>query len=425
MKSLTLIPLAAFLLIAGQAQQQDTALRRGALFPQERQAAADAFNKNDAQGYRDALVKLYQSFPENSRVLRNLAAAEAKLGNIQAGVALLQQYAAMGCTIDLQNAGWAPIRDLARSVPQLSDNARPATHGKRLFRMPDSDLVVEDIGYDPRSKLFILSSVRQAKIVTCEENGRCQDFFRISRDIAPGGVLAIWVDARHEVLWATTAGMEAVAGFRAEDDGRSSVLKFDLRTHKLLRRYEHQDGKKHAMGDMTVAANGDAFVSDGLSGDVFTIRHDADILQPLAPEGVFLSPQTPALSPDEKFLYVPDYSEGIAIIRLSDRHIEWLKSSVPVAHEGIDGLYLVSDHLIAVQNGTQPERIVSFHLKSANEIDRFEVLEANSPGLDDPTHGTVVGKDFYFIANSGWDRVGEKGTFKPRDPAEVRRMPLK
>jgi hypothetical protein len=158
--------------------------------------------------------------------------------------------------------------------------------------------------------------------------------------------------------------MEAVEGFRPNDDGQSSLLKFDLRTHKLLRRYQLDDGKKHAMGDMTIASNGDAFVSDGLSGGVFIIRQPNGDLEPLAAEGVFLSPQTPALSADEKFLYVPDYSEGIAIIRLADRHVEWVKARIPAALEGIDGLYRFKDRLIAVQNGTQPERIVSFHMRS-------------------------------------------------------------
>jgi hypothetical protein len=61
---------------------------------------------------------------------------------------------------------------------------------------------------------------------------------------------------------------------------------------------------------------------------------------------------------------------------------------------------------------------------SPNEIDRFEVLEANWTGLGDPTHGIVVGNDFYFIANSGWDRVGENGAFKPGAAAEIWKLRL-
>jgi hypothetical protein len=420
----TLAILIGLLLTAHQAWPLTSDARRGVIFRQEREAAADAYNKNDAQRYRDALAKFHQDFPENSRVLRNLAAAEAKLGNSQTALSLLREYGEMGATLDLQNPAWGAIRESAKSVPQLSANAAAISHGAPLFRVADPDLLVEDVSYDPRTKRFILSSVRQGKIITCEQNGRCDDFVKLTRDVCPGGVLALCVDTRREVLWATTATMEAVEGFRPNDDGQSSVLKFDLRTHKLLHRYYPDDGKKHAMGDMTIASNGDAFVSDGLSGHVFIIRQPDGGLEPLAAAGVFLSPQTPALSADEKFLYVPDYSEGIAVIRLADRRVEWLKAGVPAALEGIDGLYRFKDHLIAVQNGTQPERIVSFHMRSPKEIDRFEVLEANWTGLGDPTHGVVIGNDFYFIANSGWDRVGENGAFKPGAAAEIWKLGL-
>jgi hypothetical protein len=62
--------------------------------------------------------------------------------------------------------------------------------------------------------------------------------------------------------------------------------------------------------------------------------------------------------------------------------------------------------------------------RSPNEIDRFDVLEANWTGLGDPTHGVVVGDNFYFIANSGWDRVGENGAFKPGAAAEIWKLRL-
>jgi hypothetical protein len=37
------------------------------------------------------------------------------------------------------------------------------------------------------------------------------------------------------------------------------------------------------------------------------------------------------------------------------------------------------------------------------------VVERATPGLGDPTHDVVVGDNFYFIANSGWDRFSDAG----------------
>ena len=80
--------------------------------------------------------------------------------------------------------------------------------------------------------------------------------------------------------------------------------------------------------------------------------------------------------------------------------------------------------LIAIQNGTAPERIVSFNLSTPTTVDGWEVLEANWPDLGDPTHGVVVGDGSTFIANSGWDRVDRTGTMTAGKPAEIRKLLL-
>jgi hypothetical protein len=195
-----------------------------------------------------------------------------------------------------------------------------------------------------------------------------------------------------------------------------------LRSHRLIERYEPNDAREHALGDMTVASNGDAYISDGTSGDLYVIRHDGGGLKSLVPAGVFVSPQTPALNGDESLLYVPDYVEGIAIIHLKSGSIEWMKSANPTALDGIDGLYWTSGGLIATQNGTSPERIVRFRLNAYDRIDSFHVLEANWRGLGDPTHGVIVGDEFYYIVNSGWDRADDNGVLHEGTPAAIWKM---
>ncbi|MBZ5524359.1 MAG: hypothetical protein LAP21_19150 [Acidobacteriia bacterium] len=417
--------LGAFTLARLDAQMEGPSAKRAALFTSEMQAATDAFQKHDPQRYRDALAELCRDFPSNSRALRNLAAAEGEIGHRELALDLLRRYAAMGGTLNLQNAAWNKVRDVAGQVQQLAANSGPVSHGRRVFRLPDADLIAEDLGYDPTGKRFIVSSVRRRKVLICTAHGRCTDVVRSSLDFPLGAMLAVRVDEQRQILWATTAGLTAAAGYQAAEDGRSALLKFDLPTKKFLKRYEVSDRSKHGMGDMTVASNGDAFVSDGTSGDVFIVRHNDDRLDSLVPAGTFVSPQTPTLNSDETLLYVPDYSMGIAVVHLADHRVEWLQTSAPMALEGIDGLYLTGDSLIAVQNGTQPERIVKFHLKSASEVDRFEILEANWHGLGDPTHGVLVGDQFYFIVNSGWDRVEDDGMFKPGAPAEIWRLRLR
>jgi hypothetical protein len=126
-------------------------------------------------------------------------------------------------------------------------------HGIRLFTLPDSNLLVEDIGFDPLLNRWILSSVHENKVVECDLEGKCADLIGNSVETPMDAVLAVRVDPSRKVLWITTVAMNMQAGFRAAEQGRSAILKFDMASHKLIRRYEPADERDHALGDMTVA----------------------------------------------------------------------------------------------------------------------------------------------------------------------------
>jgi hypothetical protein len=85
--------------------------------------------------------------------------------------------------------------------------------------------------------------------------------------------------------------------------------------------------------------------------------------------------------------------------------------------------------MLAVQNGTTPPRIIRMSLNdSLTSVTQWETVEANWPGLSAPTHGVVVGDQFYFIANSGWDRMNDDGSVKAGaafDAPQIRQMKIK
>jgi hypothetical protein len=139
--------------------------------------------------------------------------------------------------------------------------------------------------------------------------------------------------------------------------------------------------------------------------------------------GEFISPQTPAVGADGKLLYVPDYLRGIGILDLSTRAVSWLPTESKFALNGIDGLYLSHDMLLAVQNGTSPERVAKFYLGgNGPKVVSQSMLEASTDKLGDPTHGVIVGSDFYYIANSGWDGLDEHGDRLPGSKASAARI---
>ena len=70
--------------------------------------------------------------------------------------------------------------------------------------------------------------------------------------------------------------------------------------------------------------------------------------------------------------------------------------------------------IIAVQNGVSPARVMRFTLNAAaDSIVEATVIDRNSVLADEPTLGVVVGDDFYYIANSHWEKYTETGELRP------------
>ena len=224
-------------------------------------------------------------------------------------------------------------------------------------------------------------------------------------------MLAIKVDPGRGLVWATEVAMQGFVFTPESDWGRSAVLCYDLRNGKLLRRIEGPHGA--ALGDMTLTENGEAIVSDCDGGGIYRVLRKSDVLERLD-SGEFISPQTPAMHPDGKHIFVPDYVRGIGILELATKQVRWLSMEGRFALNGIDGLYFDRGRLIAVQNGTSPERVVVYPLDATlTKILSERVIERSTPTLGDPTHGVMVDRAFYYIANSGWNVVDDHGNVKP------------
>ncbi len=394
-------------------------------------AAKLAHDRGDYRTYREDCQRLLVLLSGHPDLVVAMAKAEALLGHPAAAMEWLNRFAGMGLTRDVAAepdlASLEKAAGMAALLARVSANGKPVSRAARAFTLADPELLTEDIAYDPARRRFLVSSIREAKIVAIDAGtGAATDFVPAGRD-AIWGVLALAVDARRGLLWATTAAMPQMRGYRAADAGHTAVLRYDLASGKLQKRYDlpfparpapgappAADGdRERVLGDMTVAPNGDVFASEGEAGAIYAIRHERDALETLVPEGIFPSPQTPAVTPDGRRLLVADYVRGIGVVDLSTRAVTWMPHPYEVAVNGIDGFYLFGTTLLAVQNGVQPNRVIRLDLDPPlARILRWEPLESGSAGLGVPTHGTLVGNRFYFLANSGWDQLADDGSLK-------------
>jgi hypothetical protein len=368
---------------------------------------------SDWHAYLTAAQEHKAFLNESANSLLDVSRAQVHLGDLNAALKEIGHFAQMGQSIDLVAASpdFAQLvksPDFAKIQALLNENQKPVSRASIAFQLSDASLLSEDIDYDPAAHRFFITSVREKKIVVVDgASGAAIDFAK-APDNWP--MLAVKVDRSHGSLWATEVAMQDFEIVSKLDWGKSAVLCYDLNSGKLLRRIEGPHGS--ALGDITLMPNGDVIVSDGSGGGIYRLAATGTELERLD-NGDFISPQTAAVHPDGKHIFVPDYLRGIGVLDPTTKQVHWLAMGQRFALSGIDGLYFDRGRLIAVQNGTSPERVILFTLDATlRKIESETLIERSTGTLGDPTHGVVIGNDFFYIANSGWDITDDNGNLK-------------
>jgi DNA-binding beta-propeller fold protein YncE len=375
-------------------------------------AAAAARKAGDWAAYKSHVVILDSLLNGHPNVRVVMARIDSHLGDTADAYRNLRELAEMGLTrrIDADTSlallhgtdQWNAV------MARIAANAASVGNPEKAFAMPDSEMIAEDITYDPRGKRFFITSVRKGKIFSATPAGVVTTF---AEPVGTGwGMMAVAVDSIRHFLWATTESVPQTIGYTESGMGKSAVLKYDLKSGRLLQRYDLPIAEKHQAGDISLAPNGDLIVSDGETGAIYIVRKGKG-LELLVKPGEFRSPQGPAVSPDGRYFYVADYTRGLARVDLRTGAILWLAHPSNVALNGIDGLTLVDKRtLLGVQNGTAPNRLLMISLDpSGSRVVSGKVAIQNSDLLHDPTHGVFIGRDYYFIANSGYGAFDDDG----------------
>jgi sugar lactone lactonase YvrE len=375
-------------------------------------AAVEAYEAGDRAAYLEHAREAQALRPEHGGVTWALASALALTGDTAGAFRTLRHFAALGYFGDLAaDSDFAGLRGAAAYDElnrRLDRNRAPVVVSRVAFEVPDSDLLTEGIAYDSANGVFFVGSVRKGKILRVTGDGRTSVFATVE-----GGrwaPLGLRVDGRRRTLWVAAAALPQVAAYQAADSGRSAILQYDLRSGRLTGRYEPRDADAHAIGDLIVNRAGDVFATDSRAPVVYRIAAGTDSLERFIRSPLLLSAQGLALTPDERSLYVADYSRGILRVNLADRGVTLLQTADSVLALGIDGLYHHRGHLIGIQNGVKPHRVVRLTLApDGDRILKTRVLERTHPRYDEPTLGVLVGEDLFYIANSQWERFGQDG----------------
>ena len=380
-------------------------------------SAEQARGKGDWTTYARLTDAVYASIGNLPSIVWAQARAAARVKQSARALERLGTYAAMGLARDpAGDSSFLPLAELPefRTIAgRLRANASATPRTTALFELPDSGFMPEGIAWEARSGRVFLSSIRHGAIIARSAGGGFTTF-------APSGAsklgahFGLALDSARHVLWVTGQQIPHSSAYVRADSGRSGVVAFDLRSGKQLRRLlSPRDGIPHSFGDIGVMPDGALIVADAESGALFIARPGADSLAVLIPAGRLSSPQGIAPARDEDVFYVADYLLGLTRVNRRTGDVRVLAHDDSIAISGIDGLIRVGNSLVGVQNGTAPSRVVRFELDSSGtRITAFSVLESNAEFLGEPTHLTLAGRNIYFVANSGWDKIDEAGQVK-------------
>ncbi len=391
-------------------------------------AQSDPVVQSRAQ-YREAVQAYeagnYPAFLEHARVAQQLrpthggvtyalASAYALNGDTATALATLRRFAALGYSAEpAADSDFVSLRGsqgLADVERQLARNREPVVRSTVAFTLPERDLLTEGVAYDPRDGVFYVSSVHRRKIVRMTADGQFSDLLAFD-DKEPWAPLGMKVDAARRVLWVAATSLPQGEGYAPADSNRSALVRIDLKTGRIAGQYEiPRDGRPHALGDVAVSRDGDVYSSDSRSPVIYRVAAGSGTLERFVESPLLLSGQGLALSPDERRLYVADYSRGIVLVDLEARTASLLPSPDTALALGIDGLYYHDGALLGIQNGVTPHRVVRLELsRDGTRLLRSVTVERAHPSYIEPTLGVLVGRELYYVANSQYEQFGEDG----------------
>lgn len=386
--------------------------------------ARAAYKDKDYAALIENMKAALELRPNHGPYIYNVAVGYALSGNKQEAFDWLGRLADLGLVYSISKDGdFASLKEtneFKSLVARFENNARPIGSSTIAFTVHEKGFVPESLAYDPAEKTFYMGSVYKRKIISVNQDGDAKEFSSAADGL--WSVMGMRVDSARRLLWVCTASHAQMMNFKESENGMTGIFKYDLRSKKLIKKYLlPAQPKPHWLGDLVLNANGDVFASDSITPGIYFVNRQTDTLELFLANDAFVNPQGLAFSADEKRLFMADYLKGVFTIDLKSRTVSLLAAPPKTTMLGLDGLYFHKGKLIGVQNGITPARLVEMSVRAdGTGVESLKVVEANNPVFDEPTLGVLVGDELFFIANSQWATIDEKGQLaaedKLRDP---------
>ena len=288
--------------------------------------------------------------------------------------------------------GWSAYQEKVDALYAAKGNADVAA------RYGDSRFVPEGIAIDSDGAVY-LGSIHTGKLVKLGDEPEV-----LSDRDSHWSVFGMRFHADGSIWFASAAVPQLVDV--GDDQGKTGLFRYDVTSGAITQAaILPQHDEAQVLGDLVIADANTIHTTDSLTGAVYRYRLDANEFDALVERGELGSPQGLVLDESGDYLYVADHIGGVYRVSLPDGSLMKLDVADGVTDYGIDGLYRYGGELVVIQNGVRPHRVSALQLSDDGlAISGSRVLASNLEDFDEPTLGLVRGDDFYFVANSHWNR---------------------
>lgn len=340
--------------------------------------------------------------------------------------------------LELQSRGFAfapedderfrPVQDTrvwSHVIEGLRRNRDGFGEGRILHTLPPEDLLIESLAFDESRGRLLVGSVREGKVYVVGDDGSLTTLVEANSENGMWGVFGIAVDAPRGVLWVASTAVPHFRGYNAERDlGKAGIFKFQLSNGSFIKQFlsPAAPGQTYVISDITVARDGAVYALDPANSAIYQVREDAFRRLLHAPHlgGV----RALAVSDDSRTLYFSDIERGIFGLDLASSAPFDVRVPANLTLAGIEAMSYWNGHLLVLQNGLPPNRIMRLRLAAGGQaVGAGHPLEANRSELPLPV-GTAVAPDgrMYVIGNSQREHYDRFGLPRNRDRLQGARL---
>jgi sugar lactone lactonase YvrE len=364
--------------------------------------ATKAYDARDVASFYKNIKRAHQLHPFHPTVLFLSARASALQKKEAESIGILHHLLYQKSNINLNHDDFREIRE-AEKFKELfilqNELSQNVINSDTAFVMTDPTAHIECIAAGEEKGIFYLGSINKRKIIRVVD-GNAADFITQGQE-GLTSVFGIKTDQGKKVLWACASPVREMENY--DSLLRSAVYKFDLRSGKLLAKYETAERKEQIFGDLVLDPSGTAYVSDSQNNVIYVVNEKTGVLEKFFDSKEFWNIQGITFNRGGSLLYVADYVKGIYVLDVKTKNLTRMSESFELTTKSVDGLVYKANTLIALQNSIYPMRATQYlNSMFGINISGFKIIDRGHPAYPEPTIGCVVGNDFYYVANSAW-----------------------